>query len=48
MTCGEIVTDKIEKEPCCAPGMMSCCKVESIVSVDERGQNGAPKDLRGI
>ncbi len=26
--------------------MMSCCKVESIVSVDERGQMVLPKDLR--
>ncbi|MBS3907503.1 MAG: AbrB/MazE/SpoVT family DNA-binding domain-containing protein [Syntrophaceae bacterium] len=25
---------------------MSCCKVESIVSVDERGQMVLPKDLR--
>lgn len=28
------------------PGGMSCCKVESIVSVDERGQMVLPKDLR--
>lgn len=26
--------------------MMSCCKVESIVSVDERGQMVFPKELR--
>jgi AbrB family looped-hinge helix DNA binding protein len=25
---------------------MSCCKVESIVSVDERGQMVLPKELR--
>jgi antitoxin PrlF len=25
---------------------MGCCKVESIVSVDERGQMVLPKDLR--
>jgi len=25
---------------------MSCCKVESIISVDERGQMVLPKDLR--
>lgn len=35
-----------EKEPCCTPGGMSCCKVESIVSVDERGQMVLPKELR--
>ncbi len=40
MTSGE------EKGTCCVPGMMSCCKVESIVSVDERGQMVLPKDLR--
>jgi antitoxin PrlF len=33
---------------CCAsPGNdQSCCKVESVVSVDERGQMVLPKDLR--
>ena len=25
---------------------MSCCRVESIISVDERGQMVLPKDLR--
>jgi hypothetical protein len=30
-----------EKDPCCALGKMSCCRVESIVSIDERGQDGA-------
>ena len=35
-------------ESCCAPdqGMMSCCKVESVVSVDERGQMVLPKEIR--
>ena len=28
------------------PGGMGCCKVESIVSVDERGQMILPKDIR--
>ncbi len=28
------------------PGGMSCCRVESIVSVDERGQMILPKDIR--
>jgi antitoxin PrlF len=40
------VTDENERENCCVSGMMSCCKVESIVSVDERGQMVLPKDLR--
>ncbi len=36
-----------EKESCCcSPSKVSCCKVESIVSVDERGQMVLPKDLR--
>ena len=35
-----------DKQPCCLPGEMSCCKVESIVSIDERGQMVLPKDIR--
>jgi hypothetical protein len=35
-----------EKDPCCALGKMSCCRVESIVSIDERGQDGASRDPR--
>ena len=31
----------------CAPmGEMGCCKVESLVSVDERGQMVLPKEIR--
>ena len=30
----------------CAPGLGSCCKVESIVTVDDRGQMVLPKDVR--
>lgn len=40
------MTAEGEKEPCCMPGGMSCCRVESIVSVDERGQMILPKDIR--
>ncbi len=40
------MTDEETKGPCCVPGVMSSCKVESIVSVDERGQMVLPKDLR--
>jgi len=29
-----------------ADGRLGCCKVESVVSVDERGQMVLPKDVR--
>ena len=37
-----------QKVPLCSPEdkEMSCCKVESIVSIDERGQMVLPKELR--
>lgn len=35
-----------KKEACCAAGVMGCCKVESIVSIDERGQMVLPKEIR--
>ena len=35
-----------KKEACCAAGVISCCRVESIVSVDERGQMVLPKEIR--
>lgn len=33
---------------CCPPAdvTLSCCKVEAIISVDERGQMVLPKELR--
>ncbi len=39
---------KPEKESCSGPtcGKMSCCKVEALVSVDERGQMVLPKEMR--
>jgi len=39
---------KPEKEPCSGPtcGKLSCCKVEALLSVDERGQMVLPKDIR--
>lgn len=37
---------KKEIEPCCTPAGMCCCKVESIVSMDERGQMVLPKEIR--
>ena len=37
-----------QKETCCGTGGVtaSCCRVESLISVDERGQMVLPKDLR--
>jgi hypothetical protein len=32
---------------CCAPmDKIGCCKVESLISVDERGQMVLPKEIR--
>jgi antitoxin PrlF len=37
----------VNKSACVTEGgSMSCCKVESVVSVDERGQMVLPKDVR--
>ncbi len=33
-------------EPCCATPAFGCCKVESLVAVDDRGQMVLPKELR--
>ena len=33
-------------ENCCKLGDSGCCRVESIVTVDERGQMVLPKDIR--
>ena len=33
-------------ESCCATPQIGCCKVESLVTVDERGQMVLPKELR--
>lgn len=38
------MTVKDDKETCC--GEISCCRVESIVTVDERGQMVLPKEIR--
>jgi len=36
-----------KNEPCCSPeGTEGCCKVESLITVDERGQMVLPKELR--
>ena len=40
------MTRKIENKSCCIASDLGCCKVESVISVDERGQMVLPKDLR--
>ena len=37
---------KKEINPCCTPADLCCCKVESIISMDERGQMVLPKEIR--
>jgi antitoxin PrlF len=39
---------KTDRVPLCTPVTqeMNCCKVESIISIDERGQMVLPKELR--
>lgn len=39
---------KADSENCCEPAGVgaSCCSVEALVSVDERGQMILPKDVR--
>jgi antitoxin PrlF len=40
------VTTRDENESCCSPGEVSSCRVESIVTIDERGQMVLPKEIR--
>ena len=36
-----------KKEECCSiSSQITCCKVEALVSIDERGQMVLPKELR--
>ncbi len=37
---------KEDNKSCCTPEEMSCCKVESVITVDERGQMVLPKEIR--
>ena len=37
---------KPKDNSCCAPGAFGSCKVDSLVSVDDRGQMVLPKELR--
>jgi len=42
------MAEKEKDEYCCIPTDrgMGCCKVESVVSVDDRGQMVLPKEIR--
>jgi len=43
------MSSKDENESCCEPqdsGIDSCCRVESVISVDDRGQMVLPKEIR--
>ncbi|MDD5617420.1 MAG: HgcAB-associated protein [Candidatus Methanoperedens sp.] len=40
------MTRKDDNKSCCTASELSCCKVESVLSVDERGQMVLPKDIR--
>jgi antitoxin PrlF len=37
---------KVAEGTCCGPGAYGECKVESLVTVDDRGQMVLPKELR--
>ncbi len=41
------MTNKGKGQSCCSSEIKACCKVEAIISVDERGQMVLPKELRG-
>ena len=34
------------EESCCAAESMTCCRVEALVGIDDRGQMVLPKELR--
>ena len=38
--------DKMGNSECCGPESDCCCRVEALVSIDERGQMVLPKELR--
>ena len=40
--------DKETHSDCCTPdSTISCCKIEALINVDERGQMVLPKEVRG-
>lgn len=42
------MTKKKECEPACTCGVTGGCRVESVLTVDERGQMVLPKDVREL
>jgi antitoxin PrlF len=38
--------DTVGSNECCGPEPGTCCRVEALVSIDERGQMVLPKELR--
>jgi len=42
----EEVKEEAEKQSCCGAAGSTLCRVESLVSIDERGQMILPKELR--
>ena len=42
------MNQKFDSKNCCNPASVkpSCCKVEALVSIDERGQMILPKEIR--
>ena len=40
------MSDKDMNECGCLPTGMGCCRVEAVISVDERGQMVLPKEIR--
>jgi len=40
------MTKKTGRDACCSPSGGVCCKVEAIVTADERGQMVLPKEVR--
>ena len=42
------MVEENKTEPCCLPvdSAISCCKVEALISVDDRGQMVLPKEIR--
>jgi len=41
-----MTTEKEDTESCCQSALASSCNVESIITVDERGQMVLPKEVR--
>ena len=38
--------ETVGRDECCGPEAETCCRVEALVNVDERGQMVLPKELR--